>query len=68
MALTFKALSLPILLSHLGTEVLPVVIYGFYESGRFSELSALGVLLIGALGVVALGTRIFTSHFSVHES
>ena len=28
LALTFKALSLPVLLSHLGTEVLPVVIYG----------------------------------------
>lgn len=67
LALTFKALSLPVLLSHLGTEVLPVVIYGFYESGRFSELSALGVLLIGGLSLVALGTRMFATHFSVHE-
>jgi iron(III) transport system permease protein len=67
LALTFKALSLPVLLSHLGTEVLPVVIYGLYESGRFSELSALGVLLIVALSVVALGTRLFATHFSVHE-
>jgi iron(III) transport system permease protein len=67
LALTFKALSLPVLLSHLGTEVLPVVIYGFYESGRFSELSALGVLLIGGLSLVALGTRVFATHFSVHE-
>ena len=67
LALTFKALSLPVLLSHLGTEVLPVVIYGFYESGRFSELSALGVLLVGALSVVALATRIFATQFLVHE-
>jgi iron(III) transport system permease protein len=67
LALTFKALSLPVLLSHLGTEVLPVVIYGFYESGRFSELSALGVLLIGGLSLAALGTRVFATHFSVHE-
>ena len=67
LALTFKALSLPVLLSHLGTEVLPVVIYGFYESGDFSELSALGVILIGALSLVALGTRIFATQFSVHE-
>jgi iron(III) transport system permease protein len=67
LALTFKALSLPVLLSHLGTEVLPVVIYGLYESGRFSELSALGVLLIVALSAVALGTRLFATHFSVHE-
>jgi hypothetical protein len=43
------------------------VIYGLYESGRFSELSALGVLLIVALSVVALGTRLFATHFSVHE-
>jgi ABC-type Fe3+ transport system permease subunit len=67
LALTFKALSLPVLLSHLGTEVLPVIIYGFYESGEFSELSALGVLLIGGLSVVALATRIFATQFSVHE-
>jgi iron(III) transport system permease protein len=67
LALTFKALSLPVLLSHLGTEVLPVVIYGFYESGEFSELSALGVVLVGALSLVALGTRSFARHFSVHE-
>jgi iron(III) transport system permease protein len=67
LALTFKALSLPVLLSHLGTEVLPVVIYGFYESGEFSELSALGVLLVGILTLVALGTRMFATHFSVHE-
>ena len=67
LALTFKALSLPVLLSHLGTEVLPVVIYGFYESGDFSELSALGMILIGALSLVALGTRIFATQFSLHE-
>jgi iron(III) transport system permease protein len=67
LALTFKALSLPVLLSHLGTEVLPVVIYGFYESGEFSELSALGMLLILALSVVALATRVFATQFSVHE-
>lgn len=67
LALTFKALSLPVLLSHLGTEVLPVVIYGFYESGRFSELSALGVLLVAGLSVVALITRMFASHFSIQE-
>ena len=37
------------------------------ESGDFSELSALGVILIGALSLVALGTRIFATQFSVHE-
>jgi hypothetical protein len=47
--------------------VLPVVIYGFYESGRFSELSALGVLLVAGLSVVAMVTRLFASHFSVQE-
>ena len=67
LALTFKALSLPVLLSHLGTEMLPVVIYGFYESGRFSELSALGVLLVAGLSVIALATRMFASQFSVQE-
>jgi hypothetical protein len=47
--------------------MLPVVIYGFYESGRFSELSALGVLLVAGLSVVAMVTRLFASHFSVQE-
>jgi iron(III) transport system permease protein len=67
LALSFKALSLPVLLSHLGTEVLPVVIYGYYESGRFSELCALGVLLVAGLSVVALTTRMFASQFSIQE-
>lgn len=45
LARTFKVLSLPVLLAGPGNEVLPVLIYDLYESGRFPELNALGVLL-----------------------
>lgn len=65
--LTFKVLSLPVLLSHVGTEVFPVVIFILYESGEFPALCALGVMLIGLLTVVAGGARIVAGRFGVHE-
>jgi len=65
--LTFKVLSLPVLLSHVGTEVFPVVIVILYESGEFPALCALGVMLIGLLTAVAGGARIVAGRFGVQE-
>ncbi len=65
--LTFKVLSLPVLLSHVGTEVFPVVIFILYESGEFPALCALGVMLIGLLTAVAGGARIVAGRFGVQE-
>jgi iron(III) transport system permease protein len=67
LTLTFKVLSLPVLLSHVGTEVLPMVIYDFYSSGRFGELCALGTVLIGILTVVAGVARVVSGRFGVQE-
>jgi len=67
LTLTFKVLSLPVLLSHVGTEVVPMVIFEFYSSGRFGELCALGVLLIVILTVVATLARLVSGRFGVQE-
>lgn len=42
-----RELSISILLSKAGSEVLPVVLYDLYNYGFWSQLSALGVLLMG---------------------
>ncbi len=56
---TLKTLSLPVLLAGPGNEVLPVLIYDLYESGRYPELNALGVLMFVVLAVTGLAlTRI----------
>lgn len=51
---TFKVLSLPVLLGGPGNEVLPVVIYDLAQSARYPRLSALGVLLVCFLAVLAV--------------
>jgi iron(III) transport system permease protein len=68
LTLTFKVLSLPVLLSHVGTEVFPMVIYEFYNSGRFGELSALGSVLIAILTLVAGVSRFASGRFGVQEA
>jgi iron(III) transport system permease protein len=53
-----RELSSSILLYGPGTEVLAIVLWELWEGGRFPELAALGVLLVGALVVVvALAQR-----------
>ncbi|MEM2872347.1 MAG: hypothetical protein QW217_07920, partial [Candidatus Caldarchaeum sp.] len=41
-----RELSISILLSKTGSEVLPVILYDLYNYGFWSQLSALGVLLM----------------------
>jgi iron(III) transport system permease protein len=65
LTLTFKILSIPVLLSHVGTEVLPVLIFGLYEGGQYPELSALGMILIASICAIAGITRLISSRFSV---
>lgn len=64
LTLTFKILSIPVLLSHVGTEVLPVLIFGLYESGEYPQLSALGVILIVGICLIAGVTRLISARFS----
>jgi iron(III) transport system permease protein len=65
LTLTLKVLSLPILLSHVGTEVLPVVIYSLFESGEYPQLCAMGVILIIGIAVIAGVSRVLSLRFGV---
>jgi len=56
LTITFKALSLPVLLGHSGSELVPLLIFDLFESGRYSEVAALGCLTIT---VVTLLTLVF---------
>ncbi|MFQ5682063.1 MAG: ABC transporter permease [Candidatus Binatia bacterium] len=61
LTITFKALSLPILLSHAGTELLPVLIFDLFESGQYPKVASLGVATIVLITCVTLAWR-FTRH------
>ena len=65
LTLTFKVLSIPILLSHVGTEVLPVLIFSLYQSGGITELCAMGVILTIFIAVVAGLTRLISARFAI---
>jgi iron(III) transport system permease protein len=55
LSLTFKVLSIPILLGGANTEMVPLIIFDLYEGGEYTKLTALGtvvslfVLVISAL-------------------
>ncbi|HEY4134805.1 MAG TPA: iron ABC transporter permease [Alphaproteobacteria bacterium] len=65
LTLTFKVLSIPVLLSHVGTEVLPVLIFGLYQSGGVTQLCAMGVILTIFIAVVAGLTRLVSMRFAI---
>lgn len=46
LSLTFKVLSIPILLGNVDTKLMSVMIYNLYEDGQYPVLSAMGVLLL----------------------
>ena len=46
LSLTFKVLSMPILLGSVDTKLMSVMIYNLYEDGQYPMLSALGVILL----------------------
>ncbi|MDH3443715.1 MAG: iron ABC transporter permease [Deltaproteobacteria bacterium] len=57
LTITFKALSLPVLLGHAGSEMVPLLIYDLFESGRYAEVSALGCVTITVITVLTLAFR-----------
>jgi iron(III) transport system permease protein len=67
LTLTFKVLSLPVLLSHVGTQVLPMVIFDLYRSGKFGDVCALGTVLIVLLTIVAALARLVGGRLGVQE-
>jgi ABC-type Fe3+ transport system permease subunit len=68
MTLTFKALSLPILLGHAGTELIPLLIFDLFESGRYSEVAALGCVTIVIVTVLTLLFRGISQRFGLSAS
>ena len=68
LTLTFKDLSIPILLSHVGTDLLPVLIFGLFQSGELPRLCAMGVILTLTIAAFAVATRYLARRFSVKTS
>jgi iron(III) transport system permease protein len=59
LSLTFKVLSMPILLGSVDTKLMSVTIYNLYQDGAYPMLSAMGViLLLLVLSLAMTGTYI----------
>ena len=67
LTLTFKVLSLPILLGHAGSEVIPVLIFDLYEGGQYTRLNALGVVVVALVTALTLLARHVSQRFGVVE-
>jgi iron(III) transport system permease protein len=57
LTITFKALSLPVLLGHAGSELVPFLIFDLFESGRYAEVAALGCVTISVITLLTLVFR-----------
>ena len=68
LTITFKALSLPVLLGHSGTELVPLLIFDLFESGRYSEVAALGCVTIAVITLLTLGFRRLTRRVGLNPS
>ena len=67
-ALTFKVLSLPVMLAGVNNKVLSVLIFELVEQNQTQRLAALGVLLIGLLAIMTLAARMIGRRFGVQQS
>jgi iron(III) transport system permease protein len=67
LTLTFKVLSLPVLLGHAGTEMIPVLIFDLYEGGQYTRLNALGVVVVVLVTVVSLIARRISRGFGLEQ-
>jgi iron(III) transport system permease protein len=65
LTITFKALSLPVLLGHSGTELVPVLIFDLFESGRYPEVAVLGCATMVIITSVTLMTRRLSQRFGL---
>lgn len=65
LTITFKALSLPVLLGHAGSELVPLLIFDLFESGRYAEVAALGCITISVITVLTLVFRRFSQRLGI---
>jgi iron(III) transport system permease protein len=68
MTITFKALSLPVLLGHAGTELIPLLIFDLFESGRYSEVAALGCVTIVIITALTITFRHISQRFGLSSA
>ena len=66
--LSFRVLSLPVMISHVNTRMLPSFIFDlYYDEGKYELLSALGVLIMAFLFIAGV-SRYFSGRFGVQEA
>jgi iron(III) transport system permease protein len=67
MIVSIRELSSSILLYSPGSEVVSIMIWELWQNGQYVELSALGVMLIGALFVLVLLAQLVGRRFGIAE-
>jgi iron(III) transport system permease protein len=68
LSLSFRVLSLPVMISHVNTRMLPSFIFDLYDQGKYEVLSALGVLIMIFLLAIAGVSRYVSARFGVQET
>jgi iron(III) transport system permease protein len=63
-----RGLSLPLLLSRPGTEVVAVLIFDMWENGRIPEISAFGISLTSFLLVLTYGFRKLSYQYGLQKA
>ena len=67
LSLTFKVLSMPILLGSVDTKLMSVTIYNLYEDGQYPMLSAMGVILLSLVLTLSLVGTYIGRRFGVKQ-
>jgi iron(III) transport system permease protein len=68
LSLSFRVLGLPVMISHVHTRMMPSFIFSLYDEGKYEVLSALGVMIMLFLLVIAALSRYVAGKFGVQES
>ena len=67
LSLTFKVLSMPILLGSVDTKLMSVTIYNLYQDGQYPMLSAMGVILLLIVLSLAMTGAYIGRRFGVRQ-
>jgi iron(III) transport system permease protein len=67
LSLTFKVLSMPILLGSIDTKLMSVTIYNLYQDGQYPMLSAMGVILLLLVLALSLSGACIGKRFGVKQ-
>jgi iron(III) transport system permease protein len=66
--ITFKALSLPVLLGHAGSELVPLLFFDLFESGQYPKVAALGTATIVIIAGVTFMVRVASQKLGVRPA